>query len=424
MRIASLVPEGILNSIYRSLVPMQALAHRGHSVHIEERDHVRDAGPLLDYDVVHFMRLAHQEMLHLAQRLSDAGVAVVWDNDDDLLRTPKGNPSYRERTGLVRREIARLVTTMTSIADVVTTPSPVLADTYREMSGCDARVLENYLPPTFTHPGRQIPSGRVTVGWIAALKHHRDIEQLRLREVFERLLAKHPEVHFVTIGVNLGLPRDRYRHVEGLVYGALPEAIAEFDVALAPLTDIPFNRARSNVKLKEYAAIGVPWLASPIGPYADMGEDQGGRLVGDDEWEEALSALVVDRGERVRLGRQDTALGAHPDDRTARPSVGADAGGRGRERDHARSRCKQRRLSFARRSLAALRPGSPRAAAAPTPRPGAAARRSAAASRRARGRRRPARASRPVPVSTLPTSGGTSAPHTPLGQLASVIRRG
>ncbi|HEV7775158.1 MAG TPA: glycosyltransferase [Conexibacter sp.] len=304
MRIAALVPEGILNSIYRSLVPMQALAHRGHSIHVEERDHVRDAAPLLEYDVVHFLRLCHQEMLHLARRLSDAGVAIVWDNDDDLLRTPKGNPSYRERTGLVRREIARLLTAMTTLADVVTTPSPVLAESYREMSGCDARVLGNYLPPTFTHPGRLSSPGQITIGWVAAMEHHRDIEQLRLREVFERLLTKHPGVSVVTVGVNLGLPRDRYRHIEGLVYGALPEAIADFDVAIAPLTDIPFNRARSDVKLKEYAAIGVPWLASSIGPYSDMGEDQGGRLVTDDGWDEALSTFVDDRTERIRLGRQ------------------------------------------------------------------------------------------------------------------------
>jgi len=44
--------------------------------------------------------------------------------------------------------------------------------------------------------------------------------------------------------------------------------------------------------------VGVPWLASPIGPYAEMGEREGGRLVPDDGWFEALDALV--RGERGR----------------------------------------------------------------------------------------------------------------------------
>jgi hypothetical protein len=42
----------------------------------------------------------------------------------------------------------------------------------------------------------------------------------------------------------------------------------------------------------------VPWLASPIGPYAGLGERQGGRLVTDDHWFEQLDALV--RGDRAR----------------------------------------------------------------------------------------------------------------------------
>lgn len=147
-------------------------------------------------------------------------------------------------------------------------------------------------------------SRTVRIGWIAGAEHQRDVERLKLRERFEGVLARHDNVLFASVGVNLGLPRDRYEHVASVAYGDLPQAIATFDVAIAPLADTPFNRGRSNIKLKEYAAAGVPWLASPIGPYAGLGEEQGGRLVPDDGWERALDELASDRGLRVRLGRQ------------------------------------------------------------------------------------------------------------------------
>src|SRR5207249_1565318 len=80
----------------------------------------------------------------------------------------------------------------------------------------------------------------------------------------------------------------------------LPHRIGSFDIGLAPLADLPGNRARSDIKVKEYAASGVPWLASPVGPYVQLGEEQGGRLVPDDLWFEALDRLVSRRREGLR----------------------------------------------------------------------------------------------------------------------------
>jgi hypothetical protein len=39
--------------------------------------------------------------------------------------------------------------------------------------------------------------------------------------------------------------------------------------AVAPLADSPFNAAKSDLKLLEYAALGLRTVASAVGPYAD-----------------------------------------------------------------------------------------------------------------------------------------------------------
>jgi glycosyltransferase involved in cell wall biosynthesis len=299
MRIAALIPQGIVNSIYRSLVPMQALAQRGHTVHIEERNEIRNPEALFEYDAVQFMRFFQPPMQRLARRLREAGVAVVWDNDDDFSVSADVSDAslYRQRATAVMRGMVRS-------ADAVTTPSEVLADRYRAMGNEHVAVLPNQLPEIFTRPDRVTPHPGVTIGWHAAPDRQADYERLGLRTTFERLLNRHPHLEVISVGFGLGLSSRRYRGYPLHDYGELPSVLVHFDVGLAPLVDTPFNRARSDVKLKEYGAVGTPWLASPLTPYAGLGEAQGGRLVEDDDWHDEIEELIVETDERRRLARR------------------------------------------------------------------------------------------------------------------------
>jgi glycosyltransferase involved in cell wall biosynthesis len=300
LKIAALTPEGFVNAIYRAFIPMQELAGRGHTVHIEERNELGRSAFLHDFDVVFLWRLCHDSMRMTARGLHDAGVPLVWDNDDDLTQIPRGNSEYRRLAGIRGQRLFAEMRQMMRLADIVTTTSPALAERYRAASGTEVRVIPNYLPRAFLRTPQR-PSENVVIGWVAALEHQTDYDGLLLRPTFERLLARRSDVHLVSIGLGLGLESERYHQVPITRYAELPDYLRQFDIGLAPLLDIPFNRARSNVKLKEYAAVGVPWLASPVEPYAEMGEQEGGWLVDDDDWEGALEELVDDAGARQRL---------------------------------------------------------------------------------------------------------------------------
>jgi hypothetical protein len=67
--------------------------------------------------------------------------------------------------------------------------------------------------------------------------------------------------------------------------------------------DRPMSYARSNIKVKEYAAAGVPWVASARGSYAGLGTKAGGMTVADDRWRETLLGLVGSRLKRMRVRR-------------------------------------------------------------------------------------------------------------------------
>ena len=100
------------------------------------------------------------------------------------------------------------------------------------------------------------------------------------------------------------MPDDRYTHVPAVPFHDLGSIAAGFDIGIAPLADIPCNRCRSNVKLKEYSIGGTPWLASPIGAYAELGEREGGRLVAPERWVAELTRPIRNARKRRKLGRR------------------------------------------------------------------------------------------------------------------------
>jgi glycosyltransferase involved in cell wall biosynthesis len=310
VHVIAIAPEPTTGAAYRAELPMRALGGHGHLTEFRIWDQ-RDEPPPLEHlreaDVVHMWRLFRAPARRLAAALREAGVAVVFDNDDDMTRVPKGSPAYREMKA-AREIVASELSAMLRLADLVSTTCGELAGRLRRQGASNTRVVENYVETGFVRE-RNGAHGGVTIGWVAGMEHRGDLKDLRLRRTLEALLEQHPHVSLVGVGLDLGVQSDRYTHRADVPFPELPDAIAQFDLALAPIADVSFNRVRSNIKVKEYAAGGVPWLASPIGPYRGLGEEQGGRLVPDYGWSDALTDLVTDAEARAALAEQAAAWG-------------------------------------------------------------------------------------------------------------------
>ena len=238
----------------------------------------------------------------------------MWDLDDAVHIAP-----HLKKGTLKAQRVSADIGKMLHFADVVTTTNPVLADAYRAMGAESVHVIENYLGPNFADLERR-PHDGVVVGWAAWLDHQADWAALRLQPVFEQLLDEHPNLRVESIGqIDLGLPPERYKRIPVVPFEQLGATLTNLDIGIAPIDDIPFNRARSNIKVKEYAAAGVAWLASPIGPYAGLGEQQGGRLVDDDAWYRELDLLIRKPRMRRKLAKRASSwaraqmLGQHLD---------------------------------------------------------------------------------------------------------------
>ena len=72
----------------------------------------------------------------------------------------------------------------------------------------------------------------------------------------------------------------------------LPTVYANFDVGIVPLNDIPFNRAKSFIKGLEYAAAGIPFVASDLPEYKYLSEFGVGRVASNQkQWESHLDTF-------------------------------------------------------------------------------------------------------------------------------------
>ncbi|MDW5596219.1 hypothetical protein VSS74_17860 [Conexibacter stalactiti] len=299
MRIAAFTSHRFGSSYYRVYDPLQELLRRGHSVQLTTET-VDVTDDVLAADVVFLHRYQDAPTQKILRQLRTAGVPIVWDHDDNVANAPE-----RRRGGLRSQEVAAGLRAMVGLADVITTTNELLAAQYREAGARQVCVVPNFLPRGFDEVRPSTRPGELRIGWIAWADHKRDWQALRLREVFRELLEERPEVVVENVGpFDLGLGHERYEHTREVEFPLLAGRIARFDVGIAPLADSPFNRGRSDIKLKEYAAFGIPWLASPIGPYVGLGEREGGLLVADDEWPAALRRIVTDAKLRKKLSKR------------------------------------------------------------------------------------------------------------------------
>lgn len=185
-------------------------------------------------------------------------------------------------------------------ASMVTTSTPYLRDELHRLGvRCPIAVLENHLDvemfPTLP-PSR---SDRPIIGWVGAIPWRmRDLDILRgvLGPFVDRKGLHVFHGGHVDVWVDDGKGSkaidlsQTFSHQAGVdptrvglspmvpIY-EYPELFERMDVGLVPLRDVPFNRAKSWVKGLEYAASGVPFVASDVAEYRRLHDRLGiGRL--------------------------------------------------------------------------------------------------------------------------------------------------
>lgn len=291
---------------YRLSMIFGELSRHGHTTRIPPEPRlILPADEALDTDVLVCQRLAAQpafaEFQHRAALVRAGGGGVVYELDDDIWSIDVANPAL---AAYLHPQVGDYAERFVAECDLVTCSTEPLAERLRQWNP-NVVVLPNRIDAAVLDlPTLDRPSGKIVVGWTASTSHTTDLRSV-MRPWRDFFLGR-PDVELHIMGADyrpmLELPGVRHTgwHKDLMAYyGAI-----DFDVGLAPLTPIEFNRHKSGNKAIEYAARGIPCVATDMEPYRDVVIDgvTGWLVRSPDEWGRRIGELADDEAMRVEMG--------------------------------------------------------------------------------------------------------------------------
>lgn len=294
LRVAA-VEDGTACGYYRVRLPFEEMRKHGHEmVHARTAYEFDESWPILVAQRFGYPGF-ELEWLKLFRKHT-----MVWETDDDLWSV---DPVNKRAAKLFTPEFLKGLEFCVRSSRMVTVTNDHLAERMSRFNP-NVVVVPNMIDdalPKMQRVRREIP----TIGWAGGDSHRRDLA--RIAGPLHRIVRTTDAVVH-TIGQDftdtLRLPEGRHRHTGWEAKLIKYYAALDFDIGLAPIEDTEFTRSKSYIKALEYGALGIPVIASDVGPYREYVEDgvTGFLVRKESEWIDRMQLLIGDPELRERMG--------------------------------------------------------------------------------------------------------------------------
>ncbi len=188
-------------------------------------------------------------------------------------------------------------------------------------------VIPNYLDKDrWDIPLARKADGKIRIGWCGGNAHGDDLHMVS--GVLDRIVKEHDgKVVFETMGMTRqelagAFPmaptsadpcpscgfEGTLHHFPGEAQQDFPQALAShgWDIVIAPVINNSFGNCKSDLKVKEYSALGYPVIASDVMPYREAKKNGAPIMLADgyDDWYNKITDLINDREKRENMGRR------------------------------------------------------------------------------------------------------------------------
>ena len=290
---------------YRIIVPLTELGKHGHDVTLVDASqhgeaHEAALSKAAGHDLIVGQRWDRHDAMGAWRRMR-ATSKLVYEVDDDVWAVEPVNWAAYSRYS--KEDVRDAVSHSAMVANLVTVTTEPLAEVMREHNP-DVTVIPNFIPGWVCDLPRE-PGLRV--GWMGGASHGRDMGVIA--QPVRRFLGRFPDwdAHLVGVDYRPTIRHDRVTFAPWTHVVPEPEAFyrsVDFDIGLAPLYPTRFSRSKSHIKALEYAARGIPVIATDSEPYRDfvLHGVTGFLVKRDHEWLKYMSELASDDGLREAMG--------------------------------------------------------------------------------------------------------------------------
>lgn len=254
-----------------------------------------------DLDIILIQRYMNVELANDLQLIKRRLKSVVVQDVDDWYwgldrrnhAAKAASPQLNPRNNIVHYK------RVLQLSDYVIVSTPYLADRIGDMVGAEKiRLQQNHADLTkFPQQRLHVESERPLIGWFGSTAHRSGDLQI-LRGVVSQVQDQFGFVHigdlsgasglwadgtqreFPPFYSEIGIRKENMAYTRPLLpHDTLVKEGFNYDIGIVPLNLIPFNEAKSWIKGLEYAAAGIPFIASPSGEYLRFRDEYGvGRI--------------------------------------------------------------------------------------------------------------------------------------------------
>ena len=270
------------------------------------------------FDMIVAPRLVDLHYLTMFQALQLQGVAIVYETDDLLSQVPEYNPHRVHATRAAAEVRAQIV----DMADALFVSTPELRDAlgYPDKTFVLPNAIDTETWRTHERAVEAPDRTPVTIVWQGSPTHSEDLKVAvpALKRILARFKSQVrlafwgdvPEAFLTSVdkqGRRRVAPKwqGQIMLMPPCDIGEFPERYieADVDIAIAPLVENPFNQSKSELKVLEAWARGIPVVASAVAPYLRAIDHNVNGLIARDthEWVTELVRLIGKPSERVRL---------------------------------------------------------------------------------------------------------------------------